>query len=56
MRREGDDANVIFFSRKYLGCPGVTMESDLKENIRNFKVCTDFTMLKVNVPYISSGT
>ena len=32
------------------------MESNLKENVKDIKVCTDFTMLEVNVPIIFSGT
>ena len=29
---------------------------NLKENVRDIKVCTDFTRLKVKVPIIFSGT
>ena len=42
-------------SRKDLGCQGLAIESDLKENMRDIKVCTDFKMLKVKVPTIFSG-
>ena len=35
---------------------GVAIESNLKENIRDIKVCTYFTILKVKVPIIFSGT
>jgi len=32
------------------------MESNLKENVKDIKVYTDFTMLEVNIPIIFSGT
>ena len=32
------------------------IESNLKENVRDVKVCTDFAILEVKVPIIFSGT
>ncbi len=45
-----------FSNQRHLGYLRVAINSNLKKNIKDIKICTDFTMLEVKVLIIFSGT